>query len=96
MNNLSFVAAAALLLLIAPSARAADLPLKAAMPFAERFTWTGCYLGTHVGGAWMRNTVTDPVGSFNLVSTLMFSPPLTAAGAIAAPWRDLADCPLDP
>jgi len=62
MNKLSFATATALVLVIAPPARAADLPLKApATPFVERFTWTGCYLGAHVGGAWMRNSVTDPV-----------------------------------
>ena len=61
MNKLSFAAATALVLVIVPPAHAADLPLKAAAPFAERFTWTSCYLGAHVGGAWMRNSVTDPV-----------------------------------
>jgi hypothetical protein len=42
------------------------------------------------------DTVTTPVGSFNVTSKLVFSPPLAAAGAIAAPWHDLANCPLDP
>jgi hypothetical protein len=42
------------------------------------------------------DTVPDPVGRYDATSTLIFSPPLPAAGAIAAPWRDLADCPLDP
>ncbi len=60
MNKLSFASVTTLVLIIAPAARAADLPLKAT-PFVERFTWTGCYLGAHVGGAWMRNSVADPV-----------------------------------
>ena len=38
----------------------------------------------------------DPVGSYHVTSTLTFAPPLAAAAALAAPWADLADCPLDP
>jgi outer membrane immunogenic protein len=45
---------------VAGPALAADMPVKAA-PFVERFTWTSCYLGGHVGGAWARKDVTDPV-----------------------------------
>jgi outer membrane immunogenic protein len=63
MNRLSFLGAAGLALAVAGPAVAADLPLE--MPvkatFVQRFTWTSCYLGAHVGGAWMRNDVTDPV-----------------------------------
>ena len=46
---------------IAGPAVAADLPLKAAAPFAARFSWTGCYLGGHVGGGFARKDMTDPV-----------------------------------
>ena len=42
------------------------------------------------------DAVPDPVGSFAVTSNFLFSPPLAAAAALAAPWRDLADCPLDP
>jgi hypothetical protein len=38
----------------------------------------------------------DPVGTFAVTSTLSFQPPLAAAAALAAPWNDLSDCPLDP
>jgi hypothetical protein len=38
----------------------------------------------------------DPTGTFAVTSPLTFSPPLAAAAALAAPWQDLADCPLDP
>jgi hypothetical protein len=38
----------------------------------------------------------DPVGTFAVTSQMAFSPPLPAAAAMAAPWRDLSDCPLDP
>jgi len=61
MNRLNFLGAAGLALTVGP-AFAADLsPMPAKASFVERFTWTSCYLGAHVGGAWMRNTVTDPV-----------------------------------
>jgi hypothetical protein len=38
----------------------------------------------------------DPVGTFALTSTLIFSPRLAAAAALAAPWQALSACPLDP
>src|SRR5205823_9595059 len=38
----------------------------------------------------------DPTGTFDVTSAFAFSPPLAAAAPLAAPWRDLADCPLDP
>jgi outer membrane immunogenic protein len=62
MNKLNLLGAAGLALAAAGPAFAADLaqmPVKAT--FAQRFTWTSCYLGAHVGGAWMRNDVTAPV-----------------------------------
>jgi hypothetical protein len=38
----------------------------------------------------------NPVGTFAVTSALTFQPPLAAAAALAAPWADLSDCPLDP
>jgi opacity protein-like surface antigen len=62
MRKLLFANVAALAMTIAGPAVAADLPLKAAAaPFAERFAWTGCYLGGHVGGGFARKDITDPV-----------------------------------
>jgi len=60
MRNIWFAIAAALAM-TAPLARAADLPLKAATPFVERFSWTGCYLGGQLGGGFARKDITDPV-----------------------------------
>ena len=34
------------------AAQAADMPLKAPRAAPEYFSWTGFYLGAHVGGAW--------------------------------------------
>jgi outer membrane immunogenic protein len=61
MRNLLFVNIAALAVSVAAPAFAADMPLKTpAAPLAERFSWTGCYAGAHVGGAFARNDITDP------------------------------------
>lgn len=63
MNKLLFLGAAGLALTAAGSAVAADLALErpAKASFDSRFTWTGCYLGAHVGGARERKDATDPV-----------------------------------
>src|SRR5262245_51300691 len=37
---------------ITTSATAADMPLKAPPRLAPVFSWTGCYIGGYVGGAW--------------------------------------------
>ncbi len=60
MTKLFLAQAAVLAAITAGPAVAADMPLKAATPFAERFTWTGCYLGGHVGGGFARKDITDP------------------------------------
>ncbi|HEX4404364.1 MAG TPA: hypothetical protein VH560_06025 [Polyangia bacterium] len=38
----------------------------------------------------------DPTGSYAATTALTIAPPLAAAATIAATWRDLTDCPLDP
>lgn len=60
MRKLLFVNVAALVMTVAGPAFAADMPLKAA-PFAERFNWTGCYVGAHLGGGFAQKDITDPV-----------------------------------
>jgi hypothetical protein len=44
----------------------------------------------------LRDAVPSPVGRFAVNSPMTFRPPLPAAAAISARWRDLSDCPLDP
>jgi hypothetical protein len=41
-------------------------------------------------------TAPDPSGTYTLTSTFFFSPTFPGAAELAAPWRDLSDCPLDP
>jgi outer membrane immunogenic protein len=42
---------------------AADMPLKAPpRPVAAAFSWTGCYVGGHVGAGWARADISDPSG----------------------------------
>jgi hypothetical protein len=38
----------------------------------------------------------DPAGTYGATTALHISPPLAAAATIAAAFRDLTDCPLDP
>jgi outer membrane immunogenic protein len=59
MKKFIFVNLAALTL--AGQAFAADFPVNAAAPFAERFNWTGCYAGMHLGGGFANKNITDPV-----------------------------------
>jgi len=61
MKKLLFTTAAVFTATMGGPAIAADMPLKAAAPFAERFTWTGCYLGGHIGGGFAKKDITDPV-----------------------------------
>ena len=61
MKKLLIANLAAAAMTMAGPALAADIPVKAPAPFVERFTWTGCYLGGHVGGAFAHKDITDPV-----------------------------------
>lgn len=74
MRKNPFAQAAALLVMLTGSALAADLPLKAE-PVAPRFSWTGCYLGGHVGGGRGSKDMTDPVA---LVQDTLSGTPVTA------------------
>jgi outer membrane immunogenic protein len=58
--------AATILTSAAGAASAADLPYKAPRaPFVPVASWTGCYIGGHIGGgaAWTQNTVTTSTGT---------------------------------
>ena len=61
MRKLLIANLAAAVMTMAGPALAADMPVKAPAPFVERFSWTGCYLGGHVGGAFAHKDITDPV-----------------------------------
>jgi outer membrane immunogenic protein len=61
MKKLLFATAAALTVNFAGAASAADLPLKSEMPVVPRFSWTGCYLGGHIGGGRGTKDMTDLV-----------------------------------
>jgi outer membrane immunogenic protein len=49
MRNIAIVLG---LTAITTSATAADMPLKAPPRAASVFSWTGCYIGGYIGGAW--------------------------------------------
>jgi opacity protein-like surface antigen len=58
MRKLLFATATALAGIMTGPAVAADMP---ETPFIERFNWTSCYLGGHLGGGFAHKDITDPV-----------------------------------
>ena len=79
--NMKKLLLATSVLVIAGSAQAADL---AARPYTKApiapvpFTWTGCYIGGHVGAGWSRTDFTDPA-----ISTIAPGIPITTTGLVA-------------
>jgi outer membrane immunogenic protein len=62
LNTPLLAHAAALLLTLAGPAFAADVPRgMPAASFVPPFSWSGCYLGGHLGGGWAQKDMTDPV-----------------------------------
>src|SRR6266700_6457036 len=61
MRKLLLANLAAFTMSMVGPALAADMPIKAPAPFAERFNWTGCYVGGHIGGGFAHKDITDPV-----------------------------------
>ncbi len=62
MKRLMLATVSAIAVISARPGLAADLrmPVKAPPPAAVRaFSWTGCYLGGHVGWGWGRKTISD-------------------------------------
>ncbi len=60
--RVKLLAAAAALALGTLGAQAADLPARMpvkAVPVAPAFSWTGAYIGAHLGYGWSRSTYTD-------------------------------------
>jgi outer membrane immunogenic protein len=65
MKKHLFASVAILAIAAASSAGAADLPMKARAPYvppAPVFTWTGCYVGGHVGYGWSKPKFRDHNG----------------------------------
>lgn len=73
MKKIRFIHVAALAL--TGPALAADLPMKSEAPYVDpRFSWTGCYVGGHVGGGMGSKAMTDPV---QLVQDSLIAPGTT-------------------
>src|ERR1700733_12295384 len=66
MRKLLLASASAVV--IAGAANAADMPMKAPAPPPAAFSWTGCYVGGHVGWGWGRSTFRDH-STENIVAT---------------------------
>jgi opacity protein-like surface antigen len=75
MKKIRFIHVAALAGTLTGPALAADLPMKSEVPYVEpRFSWTGCYVGGHVGGGTGSKAMTDPV---QLVQDSLIAPGTT-------------------
>jgi outer membrane immunogenic protein len=87
MNKLSLLGVAGLALIAAAPALAADFPIEmpAKATFQQRFTWTGCYMGVHAGGAWTQTSGTDPV--LLIQDNDVFGAPGTTVGTTTANIR---------
>jgi outer membrane immunogenic protein len=70
-----FLASVALASMMAGSAFAADMPLKAVAPVAM-YDWSGMYIGGVIGGAWSTNDIADP--SLGVVNALLGVPYTTS------------------
>ena len=83
MKKLLFASLALLALNAGGAALAADIPVKAPVyrPPPPVFSWTGCYIGVHVGAGWQ-------VSSFTTESSA------TAASGIGAVGGAQAGCNL--
>ena len=60
---LKILSGVALAALTATAAFAADLPLKAPAAAPVKFTWTGCFIGGHVGGVVREDRSTNLLGA---------------------------------
>jgi outer membrane immunogenic protein len=68
MRKCSLILFAAATVGLVSQASAADLPRKAPAyqpPPPPPLTWTGCYIGANIGGAWGRFELDTPVGEFS-------------------------------
>lgn len=75
MKKIRFIHVAALAVTLTGPALAADLPMKSEAPHVNpRFSWTGCYVGGHVGGGMGSKAMTDPV---QLVQDSLIAPGTT-------------------
>jgi outer membrane immunogenic protein len=65
-NSLGAVSVLSLLIAVPiAAARAADMPLKAPPAPPAMYSWTGCYAGATIGGAWGRSNYSGtPTGDF--------------------------------
>jgi opacity protein-like surface antigen len=67
-----FLAGAAVTAIMASSAFAADMPLKAAPPPVLAYDWSGIYIGGVIGGGWATHDVSDP--GLGILGTLVGVP----------------------
>ena len=64
MRMMASIVMSAFASMCAGSADAADLPLKALPPPPPVFSWTGFYIGAHIGGGFAKSDWADTVPGF--------------------------------
>ena len=72
----------ALLALATSAARAADL----VVPAPARWTWSGFYVGGHIGSAMGFNTIANPLGP-SIYGDRVHSPGYFGGGQIGVNWQ---------
>jgi outer membrane immunogenic protein len=80
MKNRLLIALAPIAMLGVPGSSLADGPYATPEPVVVEvvpFSWSGCYGGVHVGGAWADTRLTDPV---QLVQDQVLGPPPVTTG----------------
>ena len=84
MKKLLLGSVAVVVLIGAERAFGGELPVKAAPPPA--WSWTGWYIGTHVGGALGTANVADPLGP-SIFGDKIRTPGFFGGGQIGYNWQ---------
>ena len=68
---------------VAADLRARPAPVYKSAPITPYYSWTGCYLGGNVGGAWSYKSFDDPNGVYSRISPARISAGIRRAGSPA-------------
>src|SRR5438067_789865 len=86
MNKKGFLLATSAGFAFTPAAHAADMPLKAPPVYVPAASWTGFYIGGHVGSAWQQaqNTFNGGAPYAFLSPTTSFFQPFSSTPTTSA------------
>jgi opacity protein-like surface antigen len=86
MQKFAFVGLSLFALCLPPKARGADLPLQAPPPLALPWTWSGGYIGVHIGAGWGTTNFADPFGA-SIYGDNVRTPAFLGGGQIGYNWQ---------